>query len=580
MRASAAPSARHLLHALLGLMETSAPHVVFPVPRAGAGAAGPRRPRPHAAAAARSPPAGPGARRWPVLADAARRPRRRRRRPARGLGPGALPRFLTALPPRRRPAVAAGLADGGELPTPVLFDRRSTLLPATARHAEAALAPGPPRGRRRPGSARSGPSPGCPWAQARSSSWAATRGPDADDRAAAYAQLLTAAILARDPDVLGEVLAATCAGCATSRTRLRVGRAGGAAARPVVAAAQRAAPRVDAGVPRRGRGARRLVGLARRGERDRRRAAAGGRGPRRRRDDRRRRHDRRRTRAPAHRRRPGRDPGAAARGRDGAGRRPPAPARGRRRARPVRHRAAPHRPRSTGGPGTCRPCSRSPTGPGGRGRRDRAHCHRPRASPRRPRARGGSRRCSPSTDPSTIVIRRVQNTVERSRTDLLDDLLRRPPRGRFLQGRDTTYLDFRPAPGRLAAAPAARLRDPAGEHRPRHRTAGLGTGVGHPAARAAAGRCRRPRPPRAPARGRRTGGRHGRRGRHRRRSGTPTTRARPSRCCSRTSTATAPASPCPPRAAAWTCWHPRRSRRHSPGCSPRRRSPHARTPCG
>ena len=53
-----------------------------------------------------------------------------------------------------------------------------------------------------------------------------------------------------------------------------------------------------------------------------------------------------------------------------------------------------------------------------------------------------------ATDPSTIVIRRVQDTVERSRTDLLDDLLRRPPRGRFLRGKGHHVPDFRPAPGR------------------------------------------------------------------------------------------------------------------------------------
>ena len=191
-------------HALLDLMEASAPDVVFPsLEQVLAPLARVDRDRtlrllrdPHRPGRARG-----GRPFWRTLHDA---PDADVVALARGLGPGALPRFLTALPPRQRPAVAAGLADGGELPTPVLFDVLD-LLPATARHAEAARLLARPEvaddpDRRLRAVAR------LPWAQAREQLWAATRRPDADDRAGAYAQLLTAAILARDPDVLGEVL--------------------------------------------------------------------------------------------------------------------------------------------------------------------------------------------------------------------------------------------------------------------------------------------------------------------------------------------------------------------------------------
>lgn len=123
---------------------------------------------------------------------------------ARDVGTRALPRFLAALPPSRRPVAVAGLAEGGRLPLPLALTV-ADLLSATARHAVAArlldraeVADDPRR--RLTAVARQ------PWLQARDTLRAATTHPDAADRAAAYAALLTAATLARDPAVLSGTL--------------------------------------------------------------------------------------------------------------------------------------------------------------------------------------------------------------------------------------------------------------------------------------------------------------------------------------------------------------------------------------
>lgn len=122
---------------------------------------------------------------------------------ARDLG-DLLPRYLRALPPRRRPAVVAGLAAGGALPTRLAF-AGVDLLPTDARHAEAARLLGRPEVADDP-QLRLAAVARLPWGQARDRLWAATREPDATDRAAGYNRLLTAATLDRDPGVLGEVL--------------------------------------------------------------------------------------------------------------------------------------------------------------------------------------------------------------------------------------------------------------------------------------------------------------------------------------------------------------------------------------
>ena len=373
--------------------------------------------------------------------DAARRPRRRRRRP----GPRPRPRRAAALPHRppatprpavlrarrRRRAAHAGAVRG---PRPAACHRPPR---------RGGPAPGPPRGRRRPGS-RLRAVARLPWAQARSSCGRPPGGPTPTTGPPPTRSCSPPRSWPAIPTCSARC-SAICAGCATSTTRSgrrrwrRCGasRRGSGAALSSSRRRRRASTRPGRATSRRPRSTR---------WRDRRRAAAGGRGPRRRRDHRRRRHDRRRARPRAHRRRPGRDLGAAALGPRRRWSTPSCPAS---RPTPRTTASTPRRaspPRSTAGLEL----------PAWQSLADRARRAADDATVRTavglglapPATRPARVAAALATDPSTIVIRRVQDTVERSRTDLLDDLLRRPRRRRFLRGSGHHVPDFRPAPGR------------------------------------------------------------------------------------------------------------------------------------
>ncbi|HEX2132615.1 MAG TPA: hypothetical protein VHH15_13755 [Actinophytocola sp.] len=116
-----------------------------------------------------------------------------------------LPRFLRVLPPSRRPPVYAGVVDDQGMTSAGVPLDALDLLPAAARHAEAQRLLG---GREVADDRilRVAVTARLPWAAARETLWAETRRATADERAAGYQHLVSAAAAERDPATFGELL--------------------------------------------------------------------------------------------------------------------------------------------------------------------------------------------------------------------------------------------------------------------------------------------------------------------------------------------------------------------------------------